>query len=249
MDYLSLSLTMIFVLIALFLSKSFKAGGRKRHDHRHHPGRGAAAYHRLCFVADFSRRPPCFYPADGAVNARGGGAKCHQAKEKYNRFVLEGVCRVSNRRNGDAGNSAVSSYHSAYGTICHSDQRDGHRKFDGALKFVSKPTNSEVGVRKEEIQLILSLGGTPKQSIQRILTSAMKMSMIPTLESQKTLGLVQLPGMMTGQILAKRGPDSGSTLSTLNRVYNDGLSRADLCNLKRADIPIIIHRSSAAEAE
>lgn len=138
MDYLSLSLTMIFVLIALFLSKSFKAGVEKdmiiatiR--------RGAAAYHRLCFVADFSRRPPCFYPADGAVNARGGGTKCHQAKEKYYRFVLEGVCRVSNRRNCDAGNSAVSSYHSAYGTICHSDQRDGHRKFDGALKFVSKP--------------------------------------------------------------------------------------------------------------
>lgn len=29
MDYLSLSLTMIFVLIALFLSKSFKAGVEK----------------------------------------------------------------------------------------------------------------------------------------------------------------------------------------------------------------------------
>ncbi len=34
----------------------------------------------------------------------------------------------------------------------------------------------------------------------------MKLSMIPTLESQKTLGLVQLPGMMTGQILAGADP-------------------------------------------
>ncbi|MCI4170627.1 ABC transporter permease, partial [Bacillus spizizenii] len=66
--------------------------------------------------------------------------------------------------------------------------------------------SSEVEVSKEEIQLKLSLGGTPKQSIQRILTTAMKMSMIPTQESQKTLGLVQLPGMMTGPIIAGADP-------------------------------------------
>lgn len=67
--------------------------------------------------------------------------------------------------------------------------------------FLSR-LSSEADLRKEEIQLILSLGGTPKQAVRQILTSSMKLSMIPTLESQKTLGLVQLPGMMTGQILA-----------------------------------------------
>ncbi|MER2259478.1 MAG: ABC transporter permease, partial [Priestia megaterium] len=31
-------------------------------------------------------------------------------------------------------------------------------------------------------------------------------SMIPTVESQKTIGLVQLPGMMTGQIIGGADP-------------------------------------------
>lgn len=65
---------------------------------------------------------------------------------------------------------------------------------------------SEVEVHRQEILLILSLGGRPRQAIHSILKVCMKTSMIPTLESQKTLGLVQLPGMMTGQILAGASP-------------------------------------------
>ncbi|MFT8321985.1 MAG: iron export ABC transporter permease subunit FetB [Bacillus sp. (in: firmicutes)] len=66
--------------------------------------------------------------------------------------------------------------------------------------------HAEVDSRREEIQLILALGGTPKQAIHSILKSAIKASMIPTLESQKTIGLVQLPGMMTGQIIGGASP-------------------------------------------
>ncbi|MED4072007.1 ABC transporter permease [Priestia endophytica] len=65
---------------------------------------------------------------------------------------------------------------------------------------------SEVEIRKEEVLLILSLGGSTRQAISHILKASMKASMIPTLESQKTIGLVQLPGMMTGQILAGADP-------------------------------------------
>ncbi|WP_445489786.1 ABC transporter permease [Niallia sp. 03133] len=65
---------------------------------------------------------------------------------------------------------------------------------------------AEVDRRREEIQLILALGGTPKQAIHTILKSSIKTSMIPTLESQKTIGLVQLPGMMTGQIIGGASP-------------------------------------------
>ncbi|YCA41550.1 iron export ABC transporter permease subunit FetB [Bacillus sp. JZ8] len=66
--------------------------------------------------------------------------------------------------------------------------------------------SSEVEIRKEEVLLILSLGGSTRQAISHILKVSMKASMIPTLESQKTIGLVQLPGMMTGQILAGADP-------------------------------------------
>lgn len=59
---------------------------------------------------------------------------------------------------------------------------------------------------ENEIELILSLGGTPKQAIHRHLMSAIKASMIPTIEAQKTIGLVQLPGMMSGQIIGGADP-------------------------------------------
>lgn len=65
---------------------------------------------------------------------------------------------------------------------------------------------AEVEARQDETELILSLGGTPKQAIHTSLISSIKASMIPTIESQKTIGLVQLPGMMSGQIIAGADP-------------------------------------------
>lgn len=65
---------------------------------------------------------------------------------------------------------------------------------------------AEVDAHENEIELILSLGGTPKQAIHLYLTNAIKASMIPTIESQKTIGLVQLPGMMSGQIIGGADP-------------------------------------------
>ncbi|MGX9136181.1 ABC transporter permease [Rummeliibacillus sp. JY-2-4R] len=65
---------------------------------------------------------------------------------------------------------------------------------------------SEIETHRDETELILSLGGTPKQAIHRQLLDAIKASMIPTIESQKTIGLVQLPGMMSGQIIAGADP-------------------------------------------
>lgn len=65
---------------------------------------------------------------------------------------------------------------------------------------------AEVEARHDETELILTLGGTPKQAIHNSLLTSIKASMIPTIESQKTIGLVQLPGMMSGQIIAGADP-------------------------------------------
>ena len=65
---------------------------------------------------------------------------------------------------------------------------------------------SEVEANEHLIELILSLGGTPKQAIHQQLMNAIKASMIPTIESQKTIGLVQLPGIMSGQIIGGSSP-------------------------------------------
>lgn len=74
-----------------------------------------------------------------------------------------------------------------------------------AILFLNRFT-AEVESHEDQIELILSLGGTPKQAIHHRLIAAIKTSMIPTIESQKTMGLVQLPGMMSGQIIAGADP-------------------------------------------
>lgn len=73
------------------------------------------------------------------------------------------------------------------------------------ILFLNRFT-AEIEARKEEAELILSLGGTPKQAIHRQLLTSIQASTIPTIESQKTIGLVQLPGMMSGQIIAGADP-------------------------------------------
>ncbi|GAA0502636.1 iron export ABC transporter permease subunit FetB [Salinibacillus aidingensis] len=74
-----------------------------------------------------------------------------------------------------------------------------------AILFLNRFT-SEITNQQDQTELILSLGGTPKQAIHRQLVTSIKASTIPTIESQKTIGLVQLPGMMSGQIIAGADP-------------------------------------------
>ncbi|WHY86852.1 iron export ABC transporter permease subunit FetB [Neobacillus novalis] len=74
-----------------------------------------------------------------------------------------------------------------------------------AILFLNRFT-AEIEAHQDETELILSLGGTPKQAIHTQLITSIKASMIPTIESQKTIGLVQLPGMMSGQIIAGANP-------------------------------------------
>lgn len=64
----------------------------------------------------------------------------------------------------------------------------------------------EVGASKGEIETLLSLGATARQAIQDVMKRSVKSSMIPTIDGMKTVGLVQLPGMMTGMIIAGANP-------------------------------------------
>lgn len=74
-----------------------------------------------------------------------------------------------------------------------------------SILFLNRFT-AEIDTHQSETELILSLGGTPRQAIHRQLIQSIKASTIPTIEKQKTMGLVQLPGMMSGQIIAGADP-------------------------------------------
>ncbi|TVX97889.1 ABC transporter permease [Paenibacillus cremeus] len=64
----------------------------------------------------------------------------------------------------------------------------------------------ELESSKGEIEALLSLGASVRQAIHLSLKRSIKASMIPTIDGMKTIGLVQLPGMMTGMIVAGADP-------------------------------------------
>ncbi|WP_027417816.1 ABC transporter permease [Aneurinibacillus terranovensis] len=59
---------------------------------------------------------------------------------------------------------------------------------------------------QQEILVALSLGATSHQASERMNVESIKAGMIPTIDSLKTVGLVQLPGMMTGLIIGGTSP-------------------------------------------
>jgi putative ABC transport system permease protein len=64
----------------------------------------------------------------------------------------------------------------------------------------------EIKTQKGLIETALALGATPRQAIAPHLRRALHAGMTPQIDSTKTIGLVQLPGAMTGMILAGASP-------------------------------------------
>lgn len=65
---------------------------------------------------------------------------------------------------------------------------------------------SDLRQRSSEIEQLLCLGYTPWEAVRRPMRAAIKAGMTPILNSLMIAGLVSLPGMMTGQILAGADP-------------------------------------------
>lgn len=57
-----------------------------------------------------------------------------------------------------------------------------------------------------QIEQALALGATPAQAMEPIRRQAVRAAMLPSINALLTLGVVQLPGMMTGQILSGTDP-------------------------------------------
>jgi putative ABC transport system permease protein len=65
---------------------------------------------------------------------------------------------------------------------------------------------SELTARRGEIEALLSLGATPAQAAKKPYLQAVEAAMIPNINAMMVVGIVSLPGMMTGQILAGQSP-------------------------------------------
>ena len=65
---------------------------------------------------------------------------------------------------------------------------------------------SELKNRRDEVEMRLALGATSREASHDIMKDALKAGMIPSINSMMGVGLVFIPGMMTGQILAGADP-------------------------------------------
>ncbi|HHV71849.1 MAG TPA: iron export ABC transporter permease subunit FetB [Clostridia bacterium] len=75
-----------------------------------------------------------------------------------------------------------------------------------ACSLTTNRLREEIKTKKLEIEARLALGATPSQAVKDPIRLAIRTGMIPTTDTMKTLGIVQLPGMMTGLILAGTNP-------------------------------------------
>ncbi|MCK4903850.1 MAG: iron export ABC transporter permease subunit FetB [Candidatus Marinimicrobia bacterium] len=65
---------------------------------------------------------------------------------------------------------------------------------------------SEITHRENEIEMLLSLGAPVKAAVHDSFKESVKAALLPNINALMTVGLVQLPGVMTGQILAGIDP-------------------------------------------
>jgi len=65
---------------------------------------------------------------------------------------------------------------------------------------------SELRGRRDEVEMMLCLGADFREASREMFRNALKAGMIPSINSMMGVGIVSLPGMMTGHILAGADP-------------------------------------------
>jgi len=59
----------------------------------------------------------------------------------------------------------------------------------------------------DQVEALLALGATPRQALERQVRATLRAALLPTINGLLTVGLVALPGMMTGQIVSGIDPE------------------------------------------
>jgi len=62
--------------------------------------------------------------------------------------------------------------------------------------------NRELAGKRSEVETLLALGGSRWEAARGAIQDAVRTGMIPTINSMMIIGIVSIPGMMTGQLLA-----------------------------------------------
>jgi putative ABC transport system permease protein len=65
---------------------------------------------------------------------------------------------------------------------------------------------SELLAKRDQVEALLALGATRWEAARQPIQQAVKTGMVPTINAMMVVGIVSLPGMMTGQLLAGTSP-------------------------------------------
>lgn len=72
--------------------------------------------------------------------------------------------------------------------------------------LASERLAAEVRERREEVETAVCLGATARQAAETAVRNAFRAALMPTVNTMAAMGIVSLPGMMTGQILSGTEP-------------------------------------------
>ncbi len=75
-----------------------------------------------------------------------------------------------------------------------------------AAALAAERLSGEMEMRRAEIEAYLALGAAPEHASREPVRRALLASLIPTVNGLLVVGIVSLPGMMTGQIIAGSSP-------------------------------------------
>ncbi len=71
-----------------------------------------------------------------------------------------------------------------------------------ALSLASERFRSELASNRDRVECLLSMGATSDRAASDCTRAAFTAAMIPTINALMVIGLIQIPGIMTGQVMA-----------------------------------------------
>jgi putative ABC transport system permease protein len=71
-----------------------------------------------------------------------------------------------------------------------------------AVALTTTRFRDEIRHRRDQVEAALALGATSREAARGAFRTSVRSALIPTINALMVVGLVQLPGMMSGQIIA-----------------------------------------------
>lgn len=69
--------------------------------------------------------------------------------------------------------------------------------------------------KKDEVQSLIALGASTKEATSKLIQHSIHLAMTPSMNAMVTMGIVSIPGMMTGQLLAGNDPLEASLIQVI----------------------------------